>query len=127
MFITCEPWKCRLPAASSPPRRRGPGREGGRTSFSPEENKYDHDDVYDIRCERIKNRSTEAIVIMMTTKSAFQKCNLHSGKTQGRLHSLVPLRGKSQSDPIELHLVIKSIQEGFYDKDRQIIGSKSIF
>ena len=53
--------------------------------------------------------------------------NLHSGKTQGRLHSLVPLRGKSQSDPLELHLVIKSIQEGFYDKDRQMIGSKSIF
>ena len=68
MLITCEPWKCRLPAASSPPRRRGPGREGGRTSFFPEENKYDHDDVYDIRCERVKNRSTEAIVIMMITK-----------------------------------------------------------
>ena len=70
---------------------------------------------------------TEAIVTMMITNSAFQKGNLHSGKTQGRLHSLVPLRGKSQSDPIELHLVSKSIQEGFYDKDRQMIGSKSIF
>ena len=55
-----------------------------------------------------------------------RKGSLHSGKTQGRLHSLVPLRGKSQSDPLELHLVIKSIQEGFYDKDRQMIGSKSI-
>ena len=62
MFITCEPWKCRLPAASSPPKRRGPGREGGRTSSSPEENKYDHDDD-DISCE----------------KKANVRSNLHSG------------------------------------------------
>merc|ERR1712223_219132 len=31
---------------------------------------------------------------------------LHSGETQGRLNSLVPLGGKSQADPFELHLNI---------------------